>query len=343
MSDSGEVHRSTKFGKAPEEMLCDKTLTDGAVRLYAYMHLRFMRYKSNDDDQKTIAEALGVSRTTIKNRMEDLAARDWIIIIERRPTAKRQYQTNYYHIFEVPKDCRQFRQTYKALPGIEYVNPRPDIKARKSRKGIGGNPAVRANSSWHGRVNSGWHGVYDPTVLTQVGMTLLTQVGTSTIELLSTERDKDSSALKRAERETPDTVALNILEKQERKALLDGVWDAIGEVWPDLKDACGYRGKMRKFMLGECVKADKEWHTHQLSRPVTPEEVLSFGKWYTQKYPDLSMPTKPETLEKMWSEFRVNGKQPKSSAAPLKTDVPKKSVWAEYDVRMGYRKPAVGE
>lgn len=99
-----------------------------------------------------MGEILGVSEKTISNRVKELEARDWVIVIERNVNANTgNYQSNFYHVFERQKDAREFRAGYKPLAG-ERLRAKPAAsRKRKSRKGVGGNPTLpRQNSGSDG-------------------------------------------------------------------------------------------------------------------------------------------------------------------------------------------------
>jgi len=152
MSDAGQLHkRPATWGKAPARLLHDTNVTDGAVRLYAHMHWRYGQNQDNHEGQRSMAETLGVSEKTIGNRVKELEAKDWIVVIERGINEKTgNYLTNFYHVFERQRDGREFRLEYTPREG-ERLRSKPAARARKSRKGVGGNPLLidqaRQNSS----------------------------------------------------------------------------------------------------------------------------------------------------------------------------------------------------
>lgn len=161
MEDPGELHDDPIFGKSPEALIHDLTITDGATRLFAHMHWRYGQNKKNFEGQVSMADFFGVSDTTIRNRINELAAKDWVVVIYRGRNKKTgNFTTPYYHVFVDQALCRQWRETYKPKDG-ETVAPKPEPRERKLRKGKGGNPKnlPRANSGSDGRANSGWDGV----------------------------------------------------------------------------------------------------------------------------------------------------------------------------------------
>ncbi len=160
-NDSGELHDDPTFGKVPDALIHDLEITDGAVRLFAHMHWRYGKNKRNFEGQKSVAEHLGVSRTTIHNRIDELAAKDWVIVIQRDFNIKTgNFTTPYYHVFVSQDQCRKWRESYKSSNG-EVILPRPEARIRVSRKGKGGKieNLRRANSSSHGHANLSSDGV----------------------------------------------------------------------------------------------------------------------------------------------------------------------------------------
>ena len=304
MAEDGQVHRSTRFGKLPEQLILDTTITDGATRLYAYMHLRFARYKTNDDDQKTIADALGVSERTVAKRLDELAARDWIVVIERDMTDTGQYQTNYYHVFEVAAQGALFRKNYRAHGG-EKMQPKPGKIERKTRKGKGGKPAHHRNSSSEGEA--------DDTTITEDaknGATVGTQVPTAIGTQVPTKdsRAKDSrKSIKNPVSPEGDTHGPEKPEPPKQKASRkrDELYDAVVEVWPALASSGKLVGLRKNFLTGKCAKKNGKWHEFQLEQAATPEEITGFGKWFAEKYPNCELPEKPDTIANNFAKYRL--------------------------------------
>jgi hypothetical protein len=169
MTDQGKVHRIEEtFGKCMTPLMHDKTITDGAVRLYCHMHWRFGQgdTKGNWEGQPSMASYMDVDENTIGSRVRELEAKDWVVVGIRYNPDNGNWTTPYYHVFEDQQMARIFRQTYQPEPG-EKIREKPDpekVKSRKSRKGIGGNPDLiaraRSNSSSDGsRPNSNWAGL----------------------------------------------------------------------------------------------------------------------------------------------------------------------------------------
>lgn len=168
MSDQGTVHSpKPRFAKLPVKLMHDKNITDGAKVLYAHMRWRFGSNGKNFEGRASMAEFLGVTTTTISNRIRELEAAGWIAVVERYKPKTGNYLTPFYHVFERLIDCQNYRAAYKAIDG-EELRPKPDIEVRKSRKGKGGNPKLKAkttqvdrdnhdNLSLHGADNSSSH------------------------------------------------------------------------------------------------------------------------------------------------------------------------------------------
>lgn len=160
MSDQGQLHAPT-FGKVPPELMHDMGITDGAVRLYAHMHWRYGSNHDNHEGQQSMAEYLGVSEVTVRSRVAELEAADWIIAIDRGFNRKSgNFSTYFYHVFVVQSECVDFREEYIPQEG-ETLFEKPLPLERKLRKGKGGNPKNlpnHANSSSDGHANSGYVG-----------------------------------------------------------------------------------------------------------------------------------------------------------------------------------------
>ena len=82
--------------------------------------------------------------------------------------------------------------------------------------------------------------------------------------------------------------------------LLDPFFDAIAAVWNTR--ATGTVNKIKYMMLG--TSSDSEWAECNFEPPANPAEILDFGKWYKRKNPELSIPRKPEKIQRWFYEFR---------------------------------------
>jgi hypothetical protein len=155
MSDQGTVHSpKPRFAKLPLKLLHDQSITDGAKVLYAHMRWRFGSNGKNFEGRSNMAKFLGVSSTTITNRIKELEAAGWIIVVERVTRNKGgNYQTPFYHVFERLKDSQLFREGY--IPtASEVMREKPTVEPRKSRRGKGGNPKFKTSTTQVDRVNS---------------------------------------------------------------------------------------------------------------------------------------------------------------------------------------------
>lgn len=140
MNDSGALHLPKQFfGKLPEKLLHDKSITDGAKVLYAHMHWRYGSNETNFEGRANMAEYLGVSEQTISNRINELESHSWIVVVMRDRKADGNYQTPFYHVFVKRAAAAEFRTTYQIKDG-EMVRQKPATKTRKARTGVGGKP-----------------------------------------------------------------------------------------------------------------------------------------------------------------------------------------------------------
>jgi hypothetical protein len=75
---------------------------------------------------------------------------------------------------------------------------------------------------------------------------------------------------------------------------------AVSHVW-DIQPG-GYAGSIITQLTNTNAKGQrKEW---AISPPMTAIEVIAFGLWYGEEYPEVSIPKKPETLYEKTLEFR---------------------------------------
>lgn len=138
MSDPGELHRAPDtFGKGPIALLTDKSISDGAVRQYLYMHWRYGKNNQNYEGRESIAEAMGVSERTVTNRTRELESAGWLVAI-RQYDKKTRTTRNFYHVFEVRDECVEWRASH----AIEAPEP---ARVRKLRQGKGGKPDHKQN------------------------------------------------------------------------------------------------------------------------------------------------------------------------------------------------------
>ena len=133
VKEVGYLHRRTNdYGKVPGELMRDKTISHGAVRLYAYMHWRYGNNMQNFEGQESMAVALGVSDRSIRKWLTELQAARWVIAIERKDKRNR-HLSNRYHVFEVQEECDEWRKR------LRLGKPSAPAK-KKTRAGKGGKP-----------------------------------------------------------------------------------------------------------------------------------------------------------------------------------------------------------
>ena len=98
MTDKVILHISETFGKVPEPLLHDATITDGAARLYAHMHWRGGQSGMSKEGVASMAKCLSVTDKTITNRIDELESHEWVVTIERDPGDQTgNFRTRIYH------------------------------------------------------------------------------------------------------------------------------------------------------------------------------------------------------------------------------------------------------
>lgn len=128
---TGFLHkRSDNFGKLPEKLMHDKSVTDGATRMYAHMHWRYGSNCDNHEGRGSMADYFDISETTVTNRINELEAKDWVVTISHGEHDGRTW--NEYHVFEVQEDAIKWRAEHNV------TKPEFNVKSRKSRKNVGG-------------------------------------------------------------------------------------------------------------------------------------------------------------------------------------------------------------
>ncbi len=153
LTGDGYLHRrSDNFGKLPVELMHNKSISDGAKVQYAHMHWRYGSTCKNFEGRASMADMLGVSEATITHRANELEQNDWVIVVPQYNRKGRT--TNFYHIFELQSDCREWRKDHNiskpALPA--------KAKSVKRRNGIGGKPSHKGEETQ----------VHSPSTSTQV-------------------------------------------------------------------------------------------------------------------------------------------------------------------------------
>lgn len=300
LDDDGMLHSHDKtFGKLPAILIHDTGITDGAARLYAHMHWRYGRNRKNFEGRAKMAKHLGVTETTITKRIQELEAAHWIVVIERGRSDKGgAYQTPFYHVFEAQDDAEYFRFYYKPKEG-ETVRPRPYIEPRKSRKGKGGNPKLKAastqvhgvNSSSHGAVNSSSHypeAVYPDSIISASDDTVV--------------REPEKTPKKPRKRNLfTDAVTTHFFETElgtnpaiERQAGIIAAWLKGG-------------------------KSPRNINIPVLEQGLTVDEIAGVARFFRAKNPDASMPRSFPKIAR-WTWDYINAGKP---AAPQSANQPR--------------------
>lgn len=229
MSDAGELHRTQEtFGKGPIGLLLDKSVSDGAVRQYVYMHWRYGKNHQNFEGRESIAAAMGISERTVTNRAHELEVADWLVVIHQYDKRTRTTR-NFYHIFEAREDCLEWRQTRK------LEKPESASEPRKLRKGKGGKPSHKEkggdlNSDTDTDLNSGSGGDLNSGSGNNVnsGSAYLDSSDPDSSEYIADTSDDDQSIDTSAAQPKPS--------KRKKKTATtpkprDLIYDAVATVW----------------------------------------------------------------------------------------------------------------
>lgn len=89
-------------------------------------------------------------------------------------------------------------------------------------------------------------------------------------------------------------------EKKKTPREPEPIYLAISQVWKT--NASAIINNMRAMMLGNSKTGD--WAAANFDIPVTADEIISFGQWYKRKNPDLTIPNKPEKIQRWFYEYR---------------------------------------
>jgi hypothetical protein len=307
--DDGILHSHDKtFGKLPAVLIHDTGITDGAKVLYAHMHWRYGRNRKNFEGRAKMAQHLGVTETTITKRIQELEAAHWIVVIERGRSDKGgAYQTPFYHIFESQDDAEYFRFYYKPKEG-ETVRPRSYVEPRKSRKGKGGNPKLKAastqvhgvNSSSHGAVNSSSH---YPEAFDLDSISLAS--GDAVRKVQSKSQTVRSKPISQAEQHPERTEAEWAVIRQQRidESMAQGNREAarqknFAELEKAVKVLPGVSGKLATqyahMINGTATKG--VYAEYRIVGGITAVEFEAFLGWYGRHYPKQGIPKEVEKL-----------------------------------------------
>lgn len=283
--DDGQLHATRQtFGKLMENLLHDVTVTDGAKVLYAHMHWRYGSNKRNFEGQKSMARALGVSETTIGNRIQELEAKDWLVVIERGLTTDGTYQTPFYHVFERQDECKEFRAEYVTSEGEHIREKSPDARERKGRKGVGGNPKLKRKS--------------DP----------------DNSSLPANQPNSSSDGQPNSSSDYPDTGIYPDSKKhsapngagasQPKPRKREPFYDAIADVWET--DASGIIVTIRSIMQGTATR--RTIKDCNFNPPVTDvEEIYAFRPFMQARMAEKKMSAPPSaytTIQAWFYDFR---------------------------------------
>lgn len=100
---------------------------------------------------------------------------------------------------------------------------------------------------------------------------------------------------------------------------LDPIWDAISQVWKT--NASAIIGNMKAMMIGKAKTG--EWAAANFDPPASAVEIIGFGQWYKRKNPDLTLPNKPEKIQRWFYDFRTaNANKPMQQIEIVEVDLP---------------------
>lgn len=336
MSDQGQLHRKSPiFGKVPEALMHDLTITDGAVRLYAHMHWRYGRNRQFFEKLETIANWMGISERAVRDRILELESADWVIVISRRNPKSHTARVNKYHIFEDRQDARDFREAPPADELDEYstIRPKSEVDQRKGRAGHGGKPAHKAastgtqvpldnrnsGSNGNGDVNrnSGSKELEAP-VLNQthsVDATASTagQSSTPVESRTAALRDYGNRVAEHIEALPPVSIddfgktdpaeGYAVAPPPPRTEPLQDLKTALFEVYGwDNEGVLHNYGRMLRGIKG---RKGSDYDTYKFSVPMTADELWAFAAWWKRQHPDLTLPSSPEGMAKHISAYRA--------------------------------------
>lgn len=127
-------HSPAQYAQTPKYMILDiKNISHAATRLYGYMCIRGGPAHEIDKKRDTMADAFETSPATITSWIQQLAAKDWVVVEETITNAGRK--ANKYHTFGDQDDAMQWRVLNEAELRL---TPKPEVKPIQSRKGVGG-------------------------------------------------------------------------------------------------------------------------------------------------------------------------------------------------------------
>lgn len=322
MSDQGILHRRSRdFGKTPEVLMHDIDVTDGAVRLYSHMHWRYGQNQKNFEGLSSMAEMLGVTEQTIAARIKELESKDWVVVIERGLSSKTgNFQTPFYHVFEVQRDARELRKEYQPAEG-ESIRAKPTVaRKRKSRKGVGGTSENiikfnedRTNSNKSGRTNLNKSG---PTNLNKSGRTNLNKhyPDSSYPDSITPAPDGADAAVEEKENPKPE---------RTRNLMFDAVCQYIFEIDPFEEGEIPEGGRIGAISAWLEKKSDRIQPGKNrkpiikgfISNAAKPEHVKKFAADW--KLTGANLPLDFEKFVDAWRKWA--SAQKKNAAKPLQS------------------------
>jgi hypothetical protein len=288
MGDKTVLHAENTFGKLPEPLIHDPNITDGAARQYAHMHWRAGQSELSWEGQPKMANIFGLSRQTIANRINELAANDWLVVVARGGLNPKtgHYQTNVYHVFELQSSCRAFRKMYVPSEG-ETVLEKPAPTERKSRKGKGGNPKLGKPDATHDHVNSSLQGDH-------VNSSLHAPVNSGLHSLDS--GDLDSSSMPNGADKPSKPVSPQIAMQNAIHAAFGYVKETTtGSTWS---------------LIGKAAK-------ELLTAGATPDDIIGLHRHCAARFDNF----KAMALVTNWEEYQKT-KQPRPSTQPSHNPAP---------------------
>lgn len=338
MSDKTILHSDNTFGKSPAPLIHDPNITDGAARQYAHMHWRAGQSQESFEGQPNMAKIFGLTRQTIANRINELAANDWIVVVARGFSAKTgNYRTHIYHVFELQAVCCEFRDTYQPADG-ETLLDKPALTQRKSRKGKGGNPKLKAlheqrkneanhvNSGLHDHVNSGLHGgvnlslhggvnsglhypdsldpdpSYPDSLNTLPNGNDSAHVASSPLPVVEEKTPGKRSGTNGSE--DPPTLVPPPPSPTKEPTAHQQLFGAVVEVW-------GHDGAWAgniACMVGGYSQL-KGWKEYNFTPAGTPDGVRVFGAWYKAAGNGAALPEQPVLIQKWYYKMRLDYQQ----------------------------------
>ena len=293
MRDQGTLHAKGTFGKVPEPLIHDMTISHGAARLYGHMHWRYGANHCNFEGTRSMADTFGVSQKTICNWIAELESANWVVTLLRDKNSKTgNFQTPFYHVFEDQEDCALFRVTYRPQEG-EVIAPKPQVKERRSRKGVGGKPSHKLTRSTQ---------VDRDTYGSQVPQAHDTQVPSIQTQVIQTQLKDSAADAAQGENATPQGKA-ETAKARSKRLVFDPIYDALeAAFWQTVEDSGAFApdedktngGRIAKVAWWHCGKPYKGVRT--IGNPATEENVQqhvdaiqAFAAWLKSSHNNITI------------------------------------------------------